>query len=307
MKPNARINLILLAGLAALLAACQFNSTPAHAPTHFEQNSPPVSQVESPLLPVVARLDATSAYHITFRSEERRTQPDGSTVPGISEYNYFWMHSEGQYGHNEHSVTTLVDPQSGTPGVMDESYMVDDLAFTYYPTCPPSAGQTCWSVYKRSGGNIPDAASDSQAVPDDRLSIDGVSRYAGFPLAGLVAQSVVIGDESIRGITATHYRLTDSQALSDKVRMQTGGAPNTPLEVSMAQMDIWLTVADRQPIQYIFQAEGKTESIAGSQVLQPFTIQEHYSVTEINSPMTITVPTEVLTAVATQLKALEIK
>ena len=109
------------------------------------------------------------------------------------------------------------------------------------------------------------------------------------------------------GITATHYRLTDTQALSETVRMRTGGATNTPLEVTMAQLDTWLTVGDHQPIHYTFQAEGRTESIAGSQVLQPFTIQEQYSVTEINSNRPITVPTEVLSAVATQLERLEVK
>jgi len=117
----------------------------------------------------------------------------------------------------------------------------------------------------------------------------------------------VIGDESINGISATHYQLKDIQALSEMVRMLTGGAPDTPLEVTMAQMDTWLTVGDHQPIQFMFQAEGRKESIAGSQLLQPFTVQKQYSVTEINSNMPITVPTAVLTAVEAQLKTLEIK
>ena len=297
MKPNTRVYLILLAGFAVLLAACQF---PVRSPARVEQITSTPPQVESPL-PVVTEgllLDSASAYRVTLHSEVRRTQPDGSTIPEILEYNYFWTRSENPYGYNEHRVTTIVDPLSGTPGVMDEAYVVDDLAFTYCPTCPMiTAGQTGWSVGKRSGGDSPGSARD--------VYVDGVSTIAGMPLAALVARSVVIGSEEISGIPATHYRLTDSQVLSEMVRIRTGGAPNTPLEVRMAQANIWLTVSDHQPIQYTFQAEGRTESIAGSQLLQPFTIHEQYSITEINGAVTITVPTAVLTAVGPQLKALE--
>lgn len=297
MKPNARINPVLLAGFAALLGACQFSSVPALAPTQLEQNPPSLSQVESPLLTVVESLDSVSAYHVTLHQEVRHTQPDGSTFPEIAEYNYFWTHNEGQYGYNSHGITTMIDPQSGVPLAMDESYMIDGLAFMYCATCPGTAEQAGWSVSQRSEGNIPGSP----------LDMDSVERKTGIPIAALVAQSVVIGDERISGISATHYRLTDSQALSEAIRMLMGGATNTSVEVAMAQMDTWLTVGDHQPIQYTFQAEGRTESIAGSQVLQPFTIQNQYSVTEINSNRPITVSTEILTAVAPQLKTLEIK
>lgn len=299
MKPNARINSLLLAGFAALFTACQFTSTPMQVPTKVEQTPIPLSQVEKPLLPVVDSLDSVTAYHLTLHQEIGHSQPDGSTFSEIAEYNYFWTHSEGQYGYNEHSVTTIIDPQSGTPFVMDETYLVDDLAFTYCPTCPIPAEQAGWSVGQRGEGGDPRSATD--------IVLDRASSFAGIPLTALIEQSVVIGDENINGIATTHYQLKDIQALSEMVRMLTGGAPDTPVEVTMAQMDTWLTVGDHQPIQFLFQAEGSKESIAGSQLLQPFTVQKHYTITEVNSNLTITVPTEVLTAVAAPLKELEIK
>jgi len=299
MKPNAWIKLILLVGLAALFVACQFSSTPAHRSTSPEQSSQPLSPLESPPPVVRESLDSISAYRVVLHREVRHTQPDGSIFPEISEFNYSWTRTNNPYGYNAHRVTTLVDPQSGTPWVMDESYLVDDLAFTYCPPCPLPADQAGWSVGQRGNGGDPRSATD--------IVLDRVSNFGGISLSALVTQSVVIGDESINGISATHYQLKDIQALSEMVRMRTGGAPDTPLEVTMAQMDTWLTVGDHQPILYTFQAEGSTESPAGSQLFHPFTIEEKYSVTEINNNRPITVPTAVLTAVESQLKTLEIK
>jgi len=232
-----------------------------------------------------------------LHSEVRRTQPDGSIFPEISEFNYSWTRTNNPYGYNAHRVTTLVDPQSGTPVVMDEAYVVDDLAFTYCPNCPGTADRAGWDVSKRGDeGIIPNAATGL-------LDIDTVSRITATPLDILVAQSSVIGDEEISGIAAVHYQLTNVQVLSDTVRWRVPAL----LEVKMAQLDIWLTADDRQPILYTFQAEGSTESPAGSQLFHPFTIEEKYSVTEINNNRPITVPTAVLTAVESQLKTLEIK
>jgi len=232
-----------------------------------------------------------------LHSEVRRTQPDGSIFPEISGFNYSWTRTNNQYGYNAHRVTTLVDPQSGTPVVMDEAYVVDDLAFTYCPTCPGTADRAGWDVSKRGDeGIIPNAATGL-------LDIDTVSRITATPLDILVAQSSVIGDEEISGIAAVHYQLTNVQVLSDTVRWRVPAL----LEVKMAQLDIWLTADDRQPILYTFQAEGSTESPAGSQLFHPFTIEEKYSVTEINNNRPITVLTAVLTAVESQLKTLEIK
>jgi len=297
MKPNAWIKLILLVGLAALFVACQFSSTPAHRSTSPEQSSQPLSPLESPPPVVRESLDSISAYRVVLHSEVRRTQPDGSIFPEISEFNYSWTRTNNPYGYNAHRVTTLVDPQSGTPVVMDEAYVVDDLAFTYCPNCPGTADRAGWDVSKRGDeGIIPNAATGL-------LDIDTVSRITATPLDILVAQSSVIGDEEISGIAAVHYQLTNVQVLSDTVRWRVPAL----LEVKMAQLDIWLTADDRQPILYTFQAEGSTESPAGSQLFHPFTIEEKYSVTEINNNRPITVPTAVLTAVESQLKTLEIK
>ena len=297
MKPNAWIKLILLVGLAALFVACQFSSTPAHRSTSPEQSSQPLSPLESPPPVVRESLDSISAYRVVLHREVRHTQPDGSIFPEISEFNYSWTRTNNPYGYNAHRVTTLVDPQSGTPVVMDEAYVVDDLAFTYCPNCPGTADRAGWDVSKRGDeGIIPNAATGL-------LDIDTVSRITATPLDILVAQSSVIGDEEISGIAAVHYQLTNVQVLSDTVRWRVPAL----LEVKMAQLDIWLTADDRQPILYTFQAEGSTESPAGSQLFHPFTIEEKYSVTEINNNRPITVPTAVLTAVESQLKTLEIK
>jgi len=305
MKPNAWIKLILLAGLAAFFVACQFSSTPAHRSTSPEQSSQPLSPLESPPPVVRESLDSISAYRVVLHREVRHTQPDGSIFPEISEFNYSWTRTNNPYGYNAHSVTTMIDPQSGTPVVMDESYVVDDLAFTYCPNCPGTADRAGWDVSK--SGDERDSIRIIPNAATGLLDIDNVSGITATPLAVLVAQSSVIGDEEIGGISATHYRLTDSHALSEMVRMRTGGAPNTPLEVTMAQLDIWLTADGRQPILYTFQAEGSTESPAGSQLFHPFTIEEKYSVTEINNNRPITVPTAVLTAVESQRKTLESK
>jgi hypothetical protein len=225
--------------------------------------------------------------------EERHSRPDGSLFGGIVEYNYYWARGEGQFSHNEHSVVTRYYLESNESAV-EESYLVDDLAFASCSSCPvvdERAGG--WSVTKRYAGNPP-------APPHDVLS-----GLLGLPLAELIAQSVVIGNEKISGITTTHYRLIDSQVLSDAVRRRIGGAPNSPIELAMAQMDIWLTLGDQRLMHHTFQVEGKAEMVAGTQELQPFTILDHSSVSELNSAMPITVPAEVLTAVETQLKALE--
>ncbi len=284
MRPDARLKLIFLTGFVALLAACQLTSTPTT--TANEPHRQIVPQVESPLS-AVDRLDSISAYHVTLHSEAHLTLPDGSTGGGTTEYNAYWTQSTGPNGYNAHYVTTMIDPQSGTPSVMDESYLVDDLAFTYCPMCPATAEQGGWGVSKR----------EESAAAATELDVANVSRRAGIPLAELVAKSVVIGEETINGIVATHYLGTDAQVLLGLVRTRMGGSPSTPLKVTMAQADIWLTAGDQQPIQYTFQAEGKTETVAGSQSLQPFTLQEQYSVTEINNKITITVPADVLTAV----------
>jgi hypothetical protein len=292
LKLNAHRKLIVFAGLALLLAACQLTIAPIPP---AEQSSSPLPQGESPLAMGSNRLDSVASYHATLQREERYFQPDGSFRGGITESHYYWTRSEGPYGYNEHQILTLRDWETETPGVMGESYLVDDLAFTNCVSCPPD--RAGWSVTKRNEG-IPLGGT---VAPQG----DALWRIAGISNAELLAQRVVIGDESINGLTATHYRLIEDQISSEMIRMRLGGAPDSPLEVAIAQMDIWLTVGDQQLIQYTLQVEGTMELIAGTQVLQPFIYSEQYSVTEINSSMTITVPSEVLDAVEPQLRELE--
>ncbi len=290
MRPIAWSTLVVLAGLAVLLAACRLSVQP---PVPAEQNFSPLPQVESPLPLGGDRLDSVSDYRATAHMEERHTRPDGTVFGGIVEYNYYWMRGTGQFSHNEHSVTTLYYLESNESG-LQESYLVDDLAFTFCDSCPVvDARAGSWSVTKRYAGNPP-------TPPQDMLS-----GLLGLPLAELIAQSVVIGNEKFSGITTTHYRLIDAQDLSNAVRSRIGGAPNSPIELTMAQLDIWLTLGDQRVMHHTFQVEGKAEMVAGTQELQPFTILDHSSVTEIDNSISITVPSEVLMAVDAQLKALE--
>lgn len=292
LKINTPITLLLIVGLTALLAACQLT---VHIPTEAGQNTLP--QVASPLPAVVEGLGSVRSYHVTLRYEEHRTLPDGSIAHGLMETNYNWTRSEGPNGYDAHRIVTLGDPQSGTMGVMEETYLVDDLAFTYCSSCPVAADRSGgWSVSKRNESNPP-----GLLVADvDRLDMTfGVADLAGIPITDLVAQSVVLGKENINGIAATHYQLTNSQALTDTVIMRMAGVPNLPLEITVAQLDLWLTVGDLKPLQYTFKAEGKSESVAGAPI-QPFTLLEQYSVTEINSSIKITVPTAVLITVEKQ-------
>lgn len=295
MKPHVCIHFILLVGFTIFCTACQRSNLAGDTLPAEQQNRLTVAQSTPPLPVVIDRLDAITAYQVTVRRAMRQTQPDGFILPSAMEYTYAWSQTGDAYGYNVHTMTTLTDPLSGESAVMDEGYLVGDLAFLYCPVCPLPADQAGWSVSKRH----------ESAIREFTLDIDGVSRIMGTPLAMLMTQSLVIGDETINDVSVTHYRLTDIQALSDAVRtMIGGGASATPLEVSLAALDIWLTVGDQQPIQYTLQVEGKNEYIAGSQELLPFTIQEQYQVAAINHQMTITVPATVLDAVAAPLKAL---
>jgi hypothetical protein len=84
-----------------------------------------------------------------------------------------------------------------------------------------------------------------------------------------------------------------------------GAAPNDPLEVTTAQVDIWLTPGTRQLVRLVFQAQGKTQAVAGSGVLLPFVLKDEFNFTAVDRNTPIVVPDEVMAAVEAQLKALE--
>lgn len=300
MKQNAPIMLILLVGFTFLLAACKLIA-PGHQPALVEQNPPSMVQVESPLPPAAPSLNAIDTYQSTLRREESDTQTQGTEI-FIGEIRYTRVHADNQHGYNAHSVTTLqailpaaiVEPDAVTEGVMDEQYLMDDIAFIYCGTCPDSAEQGGWSAYKR--GAVSQVEPRSIALG----AIDTIQSLYGSSIEMLVAQSNVAGSEKINGIDTIHYQFTDVETLREIMPAD----PQLPMEIQTAQVDIWLTVSDRLLIQYVFQATGRKAMSAGASLLEPFTLEERYSVTEINSQMTLTVPTEILTAVAPQINIL---
>jgi hypothetical protein len=257
-----------------------------------------------------------NAYYATAQLEERHFGPEGSLFGGIVEYTYYRTRGEGQFSHNEYQIVTRGYFSNDSLGV-NESYVVDDLVFTYCSSCPQvDLRSRGWRVTKRSANNLPatprnvlayDYANNRITPPPNELSSSMILLPQSSPLAELIAQSVVIDNEEISGIPTTHYRLLDSQVLSEAVRRRIGSEPNLPVELAMAQMDIWLTLGDQQVMQHTFQVEGKAGwgAAVEGQELYRFTILDQSSVTVINSSIPITVPSEVLTAVETQLKALE--
>ena len=288
MKLNAGMTVVLLASFVTLLGACQLSGL---APAAAQQS--PLLQSDSPLL-VTHHEDTTAAYRTLVRQEEHRTEADGSTIHTVVENNYYYIPSANPYGYNAHQILTLSNPEAGIEGVMEETYVVDDLAFTYCPSCG-FAATGGWTV------------SNRPIFKDDGVNRAPAELGIGLtPLTTLVEQSAVVGTESINGISTTHYRLAPSQLLSDTVRWRIGGQPQARLEITTAQLDIWLSTDEQKPIQYNFAAEGSSEIVTGEQVLPPFafTILDQYNISEIEPGTTITVPAEVLAAVAPQLETL---
>lgn len=290
LKLNPAMKVLLFASFVTLLSACQLSGL---APAPAQQS--PLLQAESPLPFVANREDTTDGYQVLARFEEHRTEADGSTIHSIVENNYYQTPSANQHGYNAHHIITLGNPEAGIQGVMEETYVVDDLVFTYCPSCG-FAATGGWDVSNRT------------MVKEDGVSRAPVELSIGLtPIATLVEQSAVVGTESINGISTTHYRLAPSQLLSDTVRWRIGGQPDARLEIAMAQLEIWLSADEQKPIQYNFAAEGSSEIITGAQVLPPFTftILDQYSFIETTGDMPITVPPEVLGLVEGQIKALE--
>lgn len=301
MKPNACSKLILSIAFMFLLMACQWITPPSQS-APVEQNPLATAQAESPLPPFVVSLHAIDAYQATMHLEESYTQTVGTSF-FVSELWYTWGRATHQHGYNAHSITTLdvtlppemVPPDAVTDGVMDERYQIDDLEFIYCGTCPDSAAQGGWSVYKRG----PSAQVEPHSIALG--AIDTIQSLYGSSIKTFVTQSNVVGREKINGIDTIHYQFTDLQALREIMSADT----QFPTEIQTAQVDIWLTIPDRLLIQYIFHATGKKARSAGTSLLEPFTLEERYRVTEINSHTIITVPTEILTAVAPQIELLK--
>jgi hypothetical protein len=329
MNAMTWIRLVLLVAFAALFNACQApgapGDTPAGPPASDQgfaspQPAPPPSQAESPLAftqvesplagaagsPDCVGVAGIDGYQMVRRIEIQLTQPDGSIQPYIVENLLLVTRTDGQNCNSHMVIGAMVDPQTGEKtGAIDESYAVDDLVFAYCSMCsPPDNG--VWRVSKRTAGNDPSVTSG----PLGPFAVDvpvGLTPTGIGPIAleRLVAQSSVVGDEAINGFATVHRRFTDRQALAEAVGWPVGAAPNDPLEVTTAQVDMWLTLDARRLVRLVFQAEGKTQAVSGSGVLHPFALKDEFNFTAVDRNTPVVVPDKVLAAVESQRKALE--
>ena len=254
--------------------------------------SGPVSTPESP--PVAEVTGAIRSYRATLHQEIQNPQADGSMASSVIEYSYTWQATDGPFGYNAHALTSITDPFSGKMAVMDEAYAVDGLIY-----------QQAWNGWGASERTAEVDMRGAALVPADGTLPDSatLARGSGLPIEALVAESAPLGDELVGGLRATHYRLADIPSLAAVISARLGVPPPptpSPLEIQSAQLDIWLGVDNRLPVQYILQVTGKNETAAGSGAATPFVIDDRYSIGEINSALSVEGPAEILAAVKAQ-------
>jgi len=315
MKGMVWLRLGLLAAFAVLFNACQLpGAPPAHGqglasplpvPAQGQPQSPlAYTEPASPLLvdadsPDCVGVAGLEGYQMVQRTAIQPRPVDGviqpySLRPAITELLFFVTRTDDQVC-NVYRATVTVDPQTGARNVTDQSYAVDDLFFSYCTLCAPPYHSGVWVVDKRTPGE------------DPNYFPLGLTPTAVGPIAvaQLAAQSSVVGDEAMNGFATVHRRFTDRQMLSEAVRWQLGGAARDPLEVTTAQVDMWLTRDTHRLVRLRFQAEGKAPGITDAGVLYPFALTDEFNFTAVDRNTPIVVPDEVLAAVAAQRKALE--
>lgn len=298
MKPSTSGQFLFLLGLTLLFAACQFGSSTDQSAS-VESTSLPRLATTSPLPTAAVNLSSIDSYLITLRQEESNSQAEDAPRSG-GELRYTWKRANNQYGYNAHSITTIhvtlppetADTGAVTEGVMDEQYLVDGIAFFYCGTCPDTAQQGGWGASQR--GTEPE--DGPRAIGLEKT--DTIQSLYGSSIKTLVAQSALVGTESINGINTNHYQLTDVQTLREMMMN-----PELSADLQTAQVDIWLTIPEHLLIQYTFQAVGSQTASGG----EPRIVKEEYSVTEFNRQNDITVPAEILTALAPQIESLKSK
>ncbi len=327
MNSMAWIRLVLLPTFVALFSACQLPGAPlatlAEIPPRGQGfasplPAPPPGQPQSPLaymqpaspLPGapesrdcvgVAGLDG---YQMVRRIETQQTQADGSIQRGVVENLVLVTRTEGQ-NCNSHMAMAFVDPQTAARDAINESYAVDDFVFEYCAMCSPAVSDV-WRVSKRTTGN----KARLNEGPGGPMPVDAPAGITPTSLGGLeldqiLAQSSVVGEEEMNGFATVHRRSTDRQLLSEPVGWQVGAASNNLLDVTRAQVDTWLTTPDGRLVRLAFQAEGTTQFVGGSGGPLPFALKDEFNFTAVARNTPIVVPSEVLAAVAEQLKALQ--
>ncbi len=251
---------------------------------------------DSPDCVGVAGLDG---YQMVQRTAIQPRPVDGaippySLRPSITELLFFVIRTDDQ-ACNVYRATVTVDPQTGARNVTGQSYAVDDLFFSHCTLCAPPYRSGVWVVDRRTPGH------------DPNYFPLGITPTNVGPIAveQLVAQSSVVGDEAMNGFATVHRRFTDRQVLAAAVSWQVGGAAQDPLELTTAQVDMWLTRDTHRLVRLRFQAEGKAHGITAAGVLYPFALTDEFNLTAVDRNTPIVVPSEVLAEVAAQIKALK--
>lgn len=248
------------------------------------QETPPVAEATGPI----------RAYRAALHQEIQNPQANGAMASSVIEFAYTWQATDGPFGYDAQAVTSVTDPFSGKMAVMDDVYAVAGLAY-----------QQAWNGWGARARTPEDGVESAALVPAGGTLPDSaaLTRISGLPVEALVAESAEVGEELVGGLRATHYRLSDLPSLAAVISARLGVPPPptpSPLEIQSAQLDIWLGVDNRLPVQYILQATGKKETTAGSGVATPFVIADRYSIGEINSGLSVEVPAEILAAVKAQ-------
>ncbi len=230
------------------------------------------------------------SYRAILHQEVQHPQPNGTEPADILEFSYEWTATDGPFGYDAHAVTTLLVPQSPTPGVMDEAYASGGSVY--------QLSWNGWSKLVRTGDV--DGRSGVLVSPGGILpNSDVLAVISGLPVATLLAASTARGEELVGGLRATHYQLTDVSLLTGVISARLALPPpptQSPLTIDSAQFDIWVGVKEGLPVQYILSAVGKVETSAGSGVSVPFVIADRYTVGEVNGQLVVVVPPEVLAA-----------
>ncbi|HEU5001946.1 MAG TPA: hypothetical protein VFW71_04105 [Actinomycetota bacterium] len=240
VRPVQRIMVLLSAGLVA--AACGRTQVSAG-------NSAGSGESSAARAALAAAHDATLAagsYHVTYDGEMSGTpdQGGGTIVTGTGTFN---ATSERSSLQMTLTASDQQDAGSVPAGLQHPNLVVD--GDTVYLSLPPSVAPRgkAWARFSSSGmfdgGSNPDdtgpySLSDSVGLADPA--------HALIALSALGTTATVVGQESVRGVPATHYKTTIDPpkmgAAAGVVASPSPGDPFGSLDVIPGQLpvDIWL-------------------------------------------------------------------
>lgn len=169
----------------------------------------------------------------------------------------------------------------GFAGTM-EVRQIGDRAYMQFPLFTLMFGaETTWvSMPADEGGSF---SEDFQAVPSDPRDV--LDAYAG-------AKATIenLGEESVNGVVATHYRITyDVAALADDLSAD----ERAELEASgifadgVVPVDVWVT-PEGHTVRMVLEIDGSTVDAPPGEGFASMTVR--YDLFDINQPITIEVP-----------------